>query len=97
MGGLYLFDEPEAALWPTRVLTLLSLVRHAVRSGSQFVIATHSPILPAFPDTAVVVFDGDKLVETPCKDLEHVCETRDLLNAPERYQHYLREPPSEDC
>ena len=92
-GGLYLLDEPETPLSPTRVLTLLTVLLDAVRSGSQFVIATHSPILAAFPDAKVIVFDGDRLVETPYEELEHVRVTRDFLNAPGRYLRYLTSPP----
>jgi predicted ATPase len=88
-GGLYLLDEPETPLSPTRVLTLLALLLDAVAAGSQFVIATHSPILAAFPGASILVFNGDKLVETPYEELEHVQVTRDFLNAPQRYLRHL--------
>jgi predicted ATPase len=70
-GGLYLLDEPETPLSPTRVLTLLTILLDAVRSGSQFVIATHSPILAAFPGASIRVFHEDAIVETPYEELEH--------------------------
>ena len=92
-GGLYLLDEPETPLSPTRVLALLALLLNAVRGGSQFVIATHSPILAAFPGASILVFDGDQLVETAYEDLEHVQVTRDFLNAPQRYLRHLTDPP----
>jgi predicted ATPase len=88
-NGLYLLDEPETPLSPTRVLTLLTILLDAVKSGSQFVIATHSPILAAFPNASIRVFEGDRIVETPYEDLEHVRITRDFLNAPGRYLRYL--------
>lgn len=88
-SGLYLLDEPETPLSPTRVLTLLTVLLDAVRGGSQFVIATHSPILAAFPDAQILVFDGDRITETPYEELEHVRVTRDFLNAPGRYLRYL--------
>lgn len=91
-GGLYLFDEPETPLSPTRVLTLLNLLIDATEGGSQFVIATHSPILAAFPGAQIVVFEGDRLIETAYDDLEHVRVTRDFLDAPKRYLHYLTAP-----
>ena len=90
-GGLYFFDEPETPLSPTRVLTLLTILIGAAKRGSQFVIATHSPILPALPGVSILVFRGDALVDTPYDELEHVRVTRDFLNAPGRYLHYLLE------
>jgi hypothetical protein len=62
---------------------------------SQFVIATHSPILAAFPGALIRVFDGDRIVETPYEDLEHVRITRDFLNSPARYLRYLTRSPEE--
>jgi predicted ATPase len=94
--GLYLLDEPETPLSPTRVLTLLTILLDAVRGGSQFVIATHSPILAAFPDAQIIAFDADRLVETQYEELEHVRITRDFLNAPGRYLRYLTAAPETD-
>jgi predicted ATPase len=88
-GGLYLLDEPETPLSPVRVLTLLTILMRAIDEGSQFIIATHSPILAALPGASIRVFDGERIVETPYADLEHVRITRDFLNAPERYLRYL--------
>jgi predicted ATPase len=87
--GLYLLDEPETPLSPTRVLTLLTVLLDAVVQGSQFVIATHSPILAAYPGATAYVVSGDTLVETPYEELEHVRVTRDFLNAPGRYLRHL--------
>ncbi|MBV8371402.1 MAG: AAA family ATPase [Candidatus Eremiobacteraeota bacterium] len=88
-GGLYLLDEPETPLSPIRMLTLLTILSNAVRRGSQFIIATHSPILAAFPGASILVFNGEKLAETPYGELEHVRVTRDFLNAPQRYLRQL--------
>ncbi len=93
--GLYLLDEPETPLSPTRVLTLLTILLDATRAGSQFIIATHSPILAAFPGASIRVFDGDRIVETPYEELEHVRITRDFLNAPGRYLRYLMRSPDD--
>lgn len=95
-GGLFLLDEPETPLSPTRVLTLLSLLLSAVARGSQFVIATHSPILAAFPGAGILAFENGKLTETPYEELEHVRVTRDFLNAPERYLRHLTAPQRDD-
>jgi predicted ATPase len=95
-GGLYLLDEPETPLSPTRVLALLAILHDAVATGSQFIIATHSPILAAFPGATILVFESGALVETPYEELEHVRVTRDFLNAPQRYLRRLTAPRGED-
>lgn len=76
--GLYLLDEPEAALSPTRQLAML------VRQGSQFIIATHAPILLAYPDAVIFAITDTGLTETPYTATEHYRVTRDFLNNPER-------------
>ncbi len=78
------------------MLTLLTILLEAVANGSQFVIATHSPILAAYPGATVYVVAGDTLVETPYDDLEHVRVTRDFLNAPARYLRHLTMPEGGD-
>ena len=88
--GLYLLDEPEVPLSPLRQLTLLSMMKEMVADkGAQFIIATHSPILMAFPDAAILSFDEQPLREVAYDDLEHVKLTRDFLNAPERFLRHL--------
>lgn len=57
-NGLYIFDEPEAALSPGRQLTLLMEIHRCAKSGSQFIIATHSPILLGIPDSSILTFDS---------------------------------------
>ena len=78
--GLYLFDEPEAALSPSRLLTALCAIHDLVRDGSQFIIATHSPILLAYPRAKIVLFDGTGLSEVKYEDTEPYAVTRDFLN-----------------
>ena len=95
-NGLYFLDEPETPLSPTRVLALLVLLRAAVRAGSQFVIATHSPMLAALPEATIFTLDGDRMTETAYEDLEHARVTRDFLNAPERYLRALEMEASSD-
>jgi predicted ATPase len=90
-NGLYFLDEPETPLSPTRVLALMVMLRASVRAGSQFVIATHSPMLAALPGASILLIDGDRFVETPYDELEHVRVTRDFLNAPERYLRHLED------
>lgn len=78
--GLYLFDEPEAALSPNRQLAALRAIHQLVEAGSQFIIATHSPILLAYPQARIVVFDGSGVTEMAYEDTEHFAVTRDFLN-----------------
>ncbi|MBX3185817.1 MAG: AAA family ATPase [Labilithrix sp.] len=81
--GLYLLDEPEAPLSPKRQLVLLSLLVGAASSGAQFVVATHSPILLAFPGARIFSFDDVPIREVAYSDLEHVAVMRDFLNDPD--------------
>ena len=63
--GIYIFDEPEAALSPQRQLTLMIEIRRCVEAGAQFIIVTHSPILLGFPEAEIMSFDGERI--EPCK------------------------------
>jgi predicted ATPase len=94
--GLYLLDEPEAPLSPTRQLTLLTMMKLMVDRGAQLVIATHSPILLAFPGATIVSCDGGRLQPVEYETLEHVQVTRSFLNNPQSYlQHLLAEEGEE--
>ena len=64
-NGIYLLDEPEAALSPQRQLTLMIEIRRCVEAGAQFIIVTHSPILLGFPEAEIMSFDGERI--EPCK------------------------------
>jgi len=88
-GGLYLIDEPEAALSPLRQLGFLSLLKEMVERDSQFIIVTHSPILMAYPGADILSFDHAPLKSASWKSLEHVTLTRDFLNNPENFLRYL--------
>lgn len=83
-NGLYLFDEPEAALSPARQLAALSAIHQLVARGCQFIIATHSPILLAYPGAKILRFDDTGISECAYEDTEHYAVTRDFLN------HYPR-------
>jgi predicted ATPase len=83
--GLYILDEPEAALSVTGTLALLAIVLKAAADGAQFVIATHSPILLAIPDAHVYELGPAGVVETAYDDLDAVRLTRGFLEAPARY------------
>jgi predicted ATPase len=87
--GLFLLDEPETPLSPTRILALVAMVREAVARGGQFLIATHSPMLMAVPGARILVFEGDRIVETPWEEVEHVRLTRAFLADPEAFLRRL--------
>jgi predicted ATPase len=88
--GMYLLDEPEAALSPGRQLTFLSILHQlASMKVAQFIIATHSPILLTLPGATVLSIDQCQLREVSYRDTEHYQLTRDFLNAPERYHRHL--------
>ena len=88
--GLYILDEPEAALSPQRQLTFMSIINNLVSDGhAQFLIATHSPILLCYPGAKIISFDERKLQEIEYEDTEHYQLTRDFLNDPQRYFRYL--------
>jgi predicted ATPase len=82
--GFYLLDEPEAALSPNRQLAALSAIDQLVKRGSQFIIATHSPILLAYPNARILLFDQGGISEVAYEDTEHYAVTRDFLNHHER-------------
>jgi len=88
-GGLYLLDEPEAALSPTRQLSFIAALKQMVERDSQFVIATHSPIILAFPGAKIVSFDGGTIHPVRYDQLEHVNLTRDFLQNPEAFLRHL--------
>jgi predicted ATPase len=88
-GGLYLLDEPEAALSPLRQLSLLSLMKETVADDGQFLIATHSPLLMAFPGAMILSFDETPVREVAYDDTEHVSLTRAFLNDPASFLRRL--------
>jgi predicted ATPase len=88
-GGLYLLDEPETPLSPMRQLTLLSMIKQMVALDCQFIIATHSPILMAYPGASILSFDFQPIQEVKYAELEHVTVTRSFLNDPEQYLRHL--------
>lgn len=87
--GLYILDEPEAALSPMRQLTLLREMHALVQNDSQFIIATHSPLLMAYPDAAVLEFSEDGIRKIDYRETEHYQTTKLFLEDPERMLHYL--------
>ena len=87
--GLYLLDEPEAALSPMRQLSFLAALKQMVQENSQFIIATHSPIILAFPDAQILFFQEGKIREVKYDQLEHVQLTKDFLDNPDSFLRHL--------
>jgi predicted ATPase len=81
-AGLYLLDEPEAALSPTRQMSFLALLHHFCQGGAQFVIATHSPIIMAYPDAWIYVLGDAGPVRVPYEETEHFKVSRAFLSNP---------------
>jgi predicted ATPase len=88
-GGLYLLDEPEAPLSPRSQLALLSLLDEMVAQDAQFIIATHSPILLAFPGATIYSFDRIPPGPVEYEELEHVSLMRDFLARPGQFLRHL--------
>src|SRR5687768_11684915 len=88
--GFYVLDEPEAALSPQRQLAFLSILqRLTAPRAAQFIIATHSPMLLAFPGANVFSLDGGSVQRVDYRDTEHYRITREFLESPERYFRHL--------
>lgn len=87
--GLYLLDEPEAALSPLRQLAFLSMLKAATEAGAQFVIASHAPIVMAAPGARLFEIREGSLVSAGFDELEHVRTLREFLEAPQNYLRHL--------
>lgn len=88
--GLYILDEPEAALSPQRQLSFLKIIHDLEKPGqAQFLISTHSPIILSYPGATLFSLDGDSIAEVEYRETEHYLVTRNFLNAPERYFRHL--------
>jgi len=95
-GGVYLFDEPEAALSPQRQLSVLTLMHRLVHHQSQLIIATHSPLLLAYPHARIYQFAEDGLTEVKYTETEHYRVTKDFLNRHERMLNLLLDAEEAD-
>jgi len=88
--GLFILDEPEAALSPQRQLVFMRIIHQLTRSGqAQFLIATHSPMLLCYPEANVVSTDGDTLHVIDFRESEHYRLTTAFLSNPDRYFRHL--------
>ncbi|MCE7064458.1 AAA family ATPase [Dyadobacter sp. CY326] len=84
--GIYLLDEPEAALSPQRQLAFMSIINSLEKAGNaQFIIATHSPILLTYPGAVIFDFDQSPVETIKYTETNHYQLTKSLLDNPERY------------
>ena len=90
-NGLYILDEPEAALSPTRQMAMISRMHDLVKSNSQFIIATHSPIILSYPNAKIYQLGESGLTCIEYKETEHYRVTRDFLNRPDKMLKILLE------
>ena len=90
-NSLYILDEPEAALSPARQLTMIARMHELVRQGCQFIIATHSPIIMAYPNAAIYVLDEQGYSKVKYEETEHYQITKTFLDAPDRMLKVLME------
>lgn len=90
-NGLYLLDEPEAALSPLRLLTLMTEINNLLKQDSQFIIATHSPILMTFPGAQLLEFSENGIRQTTYQETEHYKITKRFLDNPQKMLRYLLE------
>ncbi len=87
--GLYVLDEPEAALSLRGCLALIRRMHDLVAEGSQFLVASHSPIILGYPDARIYVLSNDGILETPYEETEQYELTRSFLDDRHRFMHYL--------
>ena len=88
-NGLYILDEPEAALSPQRQLSALAIMHDLVGNGCQFIMATHSPILMAYPGALLYKLDETGIAPTRYEETEHYTVTRSFLMRPESFLKHL--------
>ena len=95
-AGIYLFDEPEAALSPSRQLAALAAFHKLVNLESQLIIATHSPILMAYPGALIYHFSESGIEPIDYEDTEHYTITKEFLNKPDKMLRYLFEADDDE-
>jgi len=89
-SGIYILDEPEAALSPARILAFMAVINELEQSGrAQFLIATHSPMLICYPGATIFQFDEAGVSETNYEDTEHFSLTKSFLENPKLYLRHL--------
>lgn len=88
-NGLYILDEPEAALSPTRLMQLMCHIKRLADNGSQFIISTHSPILMTLPEAQIFEISKDGITSVDYHDTEHYLVTKRFMDAPQKMLEQL--------
>jgi predicted ATPase len=88
-NGIYILDEPEAALSPLRQLSLLARINELINQGSQFIISTHSPIIMAYPNAKIIQLADDGMYELRLEDTYHYSIMKQFFDNRERLLHHL--------
>lgn len=88
-SGLYILDEPEAALSPTGIMRLICNIDRLAKSGSQFIISTHSPILMAYPNADIYEITANSIKPVPYNETEHYRVTKEFINNPDAMLNVL--------
>ncbi|MFD2043743.1 AAA family ATPase [Ornithinibacillus salinisoli] len=88
-NGLYILDEPEAALSPLRQLSMLARINELVNQGSQFIISTHSPILMSYPHAKIVELAEDGMHQVKLEETPHYAIMKQFFNDRDRVLHHL--------
>jgi predicted ATPase len=89
--GIYILDEPEAALSPLRQMSMLTRIHDLVNDNSQFIIATHSPIIMAYPDALIYEFSEDGIQERKLEETNHYTIMKQFFDDKNRMLHHLLE------
>ena len=88
-NGLYILDEPEAALSPLRQISLLARINELIKEGSQFIISTHSPIIMAHPLSKIIQITEDGIHETTLEETDHYTIMKQFFDDRDRLLHHL--------
>lgn len=87
--GLYILDEPEAALSPLKQMSMLARIHELTQQGSQFIISTHSPIIMAYPNAKIIQLENDGMHESTLEETEHYSVMKQFFEDKDRLLHYL--------
>ncbi|MFJ7367160.1 AAA family ATPase [Peribacillus frigoritolerans] len=87
--GLYILDEPEAALSPLRQISMLARINELVQQGSQFIISTHSPIIMAYPDAKILQISDEGMSEVTLEESNHYLLMKQFFEDKDRLLHHL--------
>ncbi|MGG4266252.1 AAA family ATPase [Peribacillus simplex] len=88
-NGLYILDEPEAALSPLRQISMLARINELVQQGSQFIISTHSPIIMAYPDAQILQISDEGMNEVTLEESNHYLLMKQFFEDKDRLLHHL--------